>query len=512
MVEKITRTLNAGPGGALFDFGKDAFARLEVELAGRGGETVTLAIGEVLKNGRLDPEPGGFRCYKKMERVLKTGTNRFFFEIPDHVSPYPASDPFKCHPPAECGGEIAPFRYAQIDRYTGPCTVTRHAFFGKFNEDDAHFECSDERLNRIWELCKYTMKATSVFGKFVDGERERLPYEGDTYINQLGYFSCTNDWKIAHDTLDYLMERSTWPTEWRLIMPTLVRDYYLYSGDRGSVECWKNGLEDKLLPELAGGDGLIRGNEKIRDIVDWPPAERDGYEFGEVNCVPNCYYHGALLAMHELYGEGEYLRKAAAVRKGIRSAMLKKGLFVDNPKSQHTSLHTAVFALRFGLAEKEEVPGLIEIIKSKGMACSVYVAQFLLETCYMNREAEYALSLMTADTLRSWQNMLDKGSTITMEAWDDSFKPNQDWNHAWGAAPAAVIPRHLCGIRPLEAGFRRFIADPQAASLKYGKFRQKTACGTISLEWDGDKQILTVPDGAEAVYRGKTLPPGTHVL
>jgi len=26
--------------------------------------------------------------------------------------------------------------------------------------------------------------------------------------------------------------------------------------------------------------------------------------------------------------------------------------------------------------------------------------------------------------------MLDKGATITMEAWDDTLKPNQDWTHA----------------------------------------------------------------------------------
>jgi hypothetical protein len=43
-----------------------------------------------------------------------------------------------------------------------------------------------------------------------------------------------------------------------------------------------------------------------------------------------------------------------------------------------------------------------------------------------------------------------------MEAWDDSFKPNQDWNHPWGAAPGNIIVRHLAGIRPLEPGFKKF--------------------------------------------------------
>ena len=34
------------------DFGKDAFGWLEVELTGKGGEEVELAIGEVIRDGR----------------------------------------------------------------------------------------------------------------------------------------------------------------------------------------------------------------------------------------------------------------------------------------------------------------------------------------------------------------------------------------------------------------------------------------------------------------------------
>ena len=63
---------------------------------------------------------------------------------------------------------------------------------------------------------------------------------------------------------------------------------------------------------------------------------------------------------------------------------------------------------------------------------------------------------MTSDSLRSWMNMIRKGATMAMEAWDDTFKPNQDWNHPWGAAPANMIPRGLFGIRPLKPGFAEF--------------------------------------------------------
>ena len=175
-------------------------------------------------------------------------------------------------------------------------------------------------------------------------------------------------------------------------------------------------------------------------------------------------------------------------------SMLKNGLFVDHPGSTHTSLHSAMFAIRFGVADAAEYPALVSVIRSGGMACSVYGAQFLLEACYRCGLADHALALMAGGGLRSWQNMLDKGATITMEAWDDSLKPNQDWNHAWGAAPANIIPRGLCGIRPLSPGFGMFDVNPQIASLSSVSLRQPTKHGPIELEIQNGRMELREHD------------------
>ena len=62
------------------------------------------------------------------------------------------------------------------------------------------------------------------------------------------------------------------------------------------------------------------------------------------------------------------------------------------------------------------------------MACSVYGAQYLLEGLYFAGEADYALELMTSTSDRSWWNMIQSGSTMTMEAWDIKYKPNSAMN------------------------------------------------------------------------------------
>ena len=95
-----------------------------------------------------------------------------------------------------------------------------------------------------------------------------------------------------------------------------------------------------------------------------------------------------------------------------------------------------------------------------------------------------------------------------MEAWDDAIKPNQDWNHAWGAAPANIIPRFFCGIRPTQPGFKRFVVEPQNCGLEFS-FKHPTPHGLIELDSCGK---LIVPAGTEAEYKGQILSAGCHKL
>ena len=94
---------------------------------------------------------------------------------------------------------------------------------------------------------------------------------------------------------------------------------------------------------------------------------------------------------------------------------------------------------------------------------------------------------MTATHDRSWYNMIAIGSTITLEAWDMKYKPNADWNHAWGAAPANIIPRGLWGIQPASPGFGRVEIRPQMASLNEARITYPTPLGPIK----GDYQQIT---------------------
>ncbi|HZH73080.1 MAG TPA: alpha-L-rhamnosidase C-terminal domain-containing protein, partial [Mariniphaga sp.] len=181
----------------------------------------------------------------------------------------------------------------------------------------------------------------------------------------------------------------------------------------------------------------------------------------------------------------------------------ERGVFVDGIGTDHASLHANMFPLAFNIVPQEEIKTVAEFIKTRGMACSVYGAQYLLEALYNAGEAEYALSLMTAENKRSWMNMLHVGSTMTTEAWDEYYKPNLTWNHAWGAAPANIIPRRLMGVQPLEPGFKLFSVNPQPNGLENLELEIPTIRGTIACklvsnnnEWNLE---LSVPGNSEAL-------------
>jgi len=101
--------------------------------------------------------------------------------------------------------------------------------------------------------------------------------------------------------------------------------------------------------------------------------------------------------------------------------------------------------------------------------------------------------------------MIRTGSTITMEAWDMKYKPNSDWNHAWGSAPANIIVRQLWGIKPLEPGFTRAEIKPQPATLEWSEIKAPTIKGPISgsykrMKNGNEEYLLEIPDGISAEF------------
>jgi alpha-L-rhamnosidase len=537
----ITET---GHNHYFIDFGKDAFGTLVINLNTSVTDTLVIHLGEkILNNFNIDRNPGGTIRYQKVKLAVSPLYHSYTIKLP--------ADKRNTNPPAvalpDSFGVITPFRYCEIENLKVPVNnvaIRQMVYNYSFNESSSSFICSDTILNKIWNLCKYSMKATSFCGVYIDGDRERIPYEADAYINQLSHYSVDNEYSIARRTNKYFISNPTWPTEWILTTVLLFYNDFMYTGDIAPLMENYKALKAKTLIGLEREDGLIssksdnltdefmsklgfRDNkQRIRDIVDWPPAqkdtgwklftpegERDGYELVPVNTVVNSYHYINLKLMSEIAGwlnkkddSIYFLRRSQLVRQSVNNNLFdrKNGRYVDGENSNHSSLHANMFPLAFGLVPEEYVKQVVSFIKTKGMACSVYGAQFLLESLYRVNEADYALDLMTSTSGRSWWNMIRSGSTITMEAWDMKYKPNSDLNHAWGAAPANIISREMWGIKPGKPGYSEVIIKPQMSRLSSGKIIVPTRMGQINAEYkeEGNKfsYIIVLPPGMKGEF------------
>lgn len=503
-----------------YDFGKASFATVSFTASSLSDDNVIeVHLGEELSAPTIiNRSPKGCIRYRKMLVALIRGTHEYIVKItPDERN----TNVRRAILMPDDIGEVMPFRYCEIKNIpqeTTELNIQQLAVYYHFDDTASEFYSSDKILNQVWDLCKYSIKATSFCGVYVDGDRERIAYEGDAYINQLSHYGVEREYSLARYSHEYLVYAPTWATEWILSSVMMAWADYMYTGDNSSLQQYYEDLKLKTLMSLARDDGLISTQSELltqdvldsihasgeadhlADLVDWPPVEfvsdggageRDGHEMVAINTVVNAYYYHNLLVMAKIAAavgkkedESMFLRKGRQVYKSFNKIFFdsERKIYIDGENVSHASLHSNMFALTFGLVPQEYIHSVAEYVKSRGMACSVYGAQYLLEAMYKTGHGCYALELMNATTDRSWYNMLKVGSTVTLEAWDWKYKNNLDWNHAWGAAPANIIPRFLAGVQPLKPGFERILIKPQLGNLKYFNITVPTVRGPVKLD------------------------------
>lgn len=510
------------------DFGNTTFGNVELTLPRQAGEgKVIVHLGEDLSPpDAVNRNPSGTVRYQRGEVSANTGK--------------PVSPVLKWAPPGWLKSgwvdlpkgmpQVMPFRYAELEGVTEnltPQNVTRVTWMVPFTPDASGFASSSPTLDGVWKLSEHTIKATTFLGVYIDGDRERRPYEADALINQLGHYCLDANYETARVTNAWFMKTPTWPTEWRLQTPILAWHDFLWSGDDSFLKSNYNTLVERAMIDRRTDDGWFRGFQKgkddkeIDDIVDWPAVERDGYEMKwPVKSAVLAFHYRAVVLLEKIarqIGKTSDAEKFAAMAAQTKKVFNEKlwdearGCYVDGldsatgAVSTHASSHANFFPLSLGLVPADRVAKTAAFLKGRGMTCSVYGAQFLLEALYDAGEADAAFALLDSTEKRSWRNMVAKtGTTLTLEAWEPSLKPNLDWNHPWGAAPANIIPRKLMGVDPLEPGFKRFQIKPQPGPLTEAKLKLPTPAGSVivKLSRDGDKwnASVTVPKGTVAEF------------
>ena len=496
---------NTGPGRWFVDFGQDAFGYAKIRTHDAFGPThVQARFGEAADGLAINMTPG---------TTLVRSTNTTFDLVSGNAT-YPIRPPVYSRPhgainPPDCGA-VMPFRYLELTNFPGTLTLTdvvQMRLLGYFNPHAASFHSSSEALDRIWNLCRNSMQILTFDGIYVDGDRERKPYESDAYIHQLSSYAVDREFTLPRHSIEYLLQHPTWPTEWKFHDIFMAWADYLQTGNTNLLNRYYKELQADSFAWAAAGDGLMKGfpcfpQTTNSDVVDWPAGDRDGFVIKDgayrnlTNAVNNAFYYRSLQLMANIakvLGRADDATNDTARATQVYAAYNAtfwneaRGCYVDGVGTDHASAHANFFPLAFGLVPAGRQMAVVNFLHSRiaanaGMPCSVYGAQYLMEALFSSGDADTALDLMTTNGPRSWMNMIDFGSTITAEAWSSADKPNLDWNHAWGAAPGNLISRFILGLRPLTAGFGQILIQPQLGDkLTYAQGVVPTIRGPVSI-------------------------------
>jgi alpha-L-rhamnosidase len=526
---------NTAPGRWFADFGQDAFGYATVHPNGAFDPTTVQArFGEMASGFAVNATPPPDSTVRYAETTFIVCGQNPICSIRPPTHSYPSG---AINPPESCGA-VMPFRYLELTNFPGTLTIPDVAqlrLLSAFNTNAASFSSASPALNQIWNLCRNSMQVLTFDGIYVDGDRERKPYEADSYIHQLGSYAVDREFMLPRHSLEYLLQHPTWPTEWKTHSIFMAWADYLQTGNTNLLNRYYTTLQANSFTWAATPDGLMKGfphfpQKTNSDVVDWPLSQRDGFllksdrSLNWTNSVNNAlYYRGLQLMANIAAALGRTSDAAGYTARANQTYAAYNATFwndatrcyIDGVGMNHASAHANFFPLAFGLVPPGRQTAVVAFLHSRiaanhGMPCSVYGAQYLLEALFAAGDADTALGLMTTNGPCGWLNMIHLGSTVTTEAWNFTAKPNLDWNHAWGAAPGNLIPRFVLGLRPITAGFGQILVQPQLGkTLTYAQGVVPTIRGPVGISASnapGSFQLrLNVPGNVTATVMLSTL-------
>ncbi|MDW5597728.1 family 78 glycoside hydrolase catalytic domain [Conexibacter stalactiti] len=411
------------------------------------------------------------------------------------------------------------FRYLELTGLPAGFTiddVKATALLTPFDRGEATFSSDDPLLNQVWQFTKNSIEALD-FDVFMDSAtRERGPeYGGDNYINLMAQHAVSSDRALARWSTEYTAFRPSWPTEWRYATILSAWEDWQQTGDTTSLARQYDALRAFLPTAYVTADGLIKKPKSISgvdDLVDWPAGERDGYVMTTYNTVINAWAYRSFADMAEIAGAlgkdadaTSFAGYAARLRQGIDARLwdadrgaYRDGLNDDGSPIYHWAAHASAFALAFGIPEPARAARAAAYLDDRGMSCSVFCAQFVLQGLTNAGRADASIRMMTSTQQRSWLHMIELGAGAVMEAWDPALKPNTSFSHPWAASPVVNVTKGIFGLAPAAPGWSRFSVAPQPGTLGQASVTTPTVRGEIAAAFtntpaDGIVLSLTAP-------------------
>ncbi len=342
------------------------------------------------------------------------------------------------------------------------------------------FSCSNKKLEKIFQMCKNTVKYGTQEGYLDCPTREKGQYLGDAIVTAHAQVWLTGSTEMLRKCIQQFAETSrickglmaVAPgalmqeiADFSLLWSQLLLLDYQFTGDKVFLEKYYPVAKGVLayFSQYAGENGLLYQVADKWNLVDWPENLRDNYDFSlsrpvvAEGChnVVNALYVGAAKTLAEIeeFLELPQTMDWISLKNAFCNTFFREetGLFADSETSSHSAVHSNIYPLYFGLAPKQAVEGIVEFLRKKGLCCGVFLSYFFLKALAKVKHHDVMYELLVNESEQGWVNMLREGATTCYEAWGKEQKWNTSLLHPWASAPIPLIIEELAGFKPIVA-------------------------------------------------------------
>ena len=392
------------------------------------------------------------------------------------------------------------FRFVKIETLDNPVTISgvQAAFEHRDIEKKGSFKCSDNLLNKIWEVGAYTVFLNMQEYLWDGIKRDRLVWVGDMHPEVKTILSAYGDNEVIKKSLDFMTDYTP-ADEWMNTTPSynmwwlkIQYDYYMWSGDYAYLESQKDYIFDMTnhIMSMINPDGT-HNVEAI--FTEWnsheTPWEKAGFQAILAIGIDSAGKLCKLLANDDLSSRCE-----------VVSALVKKNVYPYEGNKQIA----AMLVLADMVDAKIICDDVIKPGDAKGI--STFWGYYSLQALAKSGDFDSALSIIKG----FWGKMLELGATSFWEDFDVSWADDgaridelvpegkvdvhgdygkfcyQGFRHSlchgWASGPTAFMSEHILGIKILDAGCKKITIKPNMGGLEWARGSFPTPFGEVTVE------------------------------
>lgn len=517
----------------VIDFGEIVSGRVRFDLDGPAGARVDFTYGERLEpDGRVRMNVGipGFDDTPQAHRyVLRDGPQtweQFEWAGFRYLQ-------FTCR---DCSRPLR-VRSVSVNSTTYPVT------------ERGRFACSDELLNRLWQVGANTLRLCMHDAYEDCPSREQRQWVGDAYVQMLVNFAAFGDSRLAArllrqvaqsqqpDGLTMMAAPGDFAASSFLNIPDFclywvleLGRYVEYTGDTAIV----GELYPSLLKAIAWFERHLDEEHLLADVphwvfIDWAELDKRGQVTAlNAQFVVALRTAARLIELADVASQavvGHYRRLADRIAASINGLLWDeaRGVYVDarhhGVQSRRVSQQANAMVIAFDVAPPERWQRiLLYILDDERLVLTrtgdadttevpfdeeqnVVMAQpFCMHHLHRALSKAGLYSELLDNIRRRWGAMVQDGETTFRETWQ--LHDITSKCHAWAATPTFDLSSEVLGVTPGTPGFGRVRIAPQPADLAWAEGCFPTPHGDVRVTWqraDGRFELsVEVPEGTEA--------------